>query len=180
MTDKANAGVPDGKTAKVFIIDTGARIGRIPTEFLVKPPVQGFSHLPSLPSWSFLVENDTGRRALFDLAIPKDWANLPPAISDKLKTRGWVITADRDVDEVLTANGVSTSSIESVVWRYVRLQVDLGSSLTEYLTVIGTGITSVTYPRSHRAQSWSLAQDSKMPSRRGTHPEKTAQYMKET
>ncbi|KAH8807342.1 beta-lactamase-like protein [Xylogone sp. PMI_703] len=118
MCDKNPIQVPDGKTAKVFVIDTGARIGRLPADFLVKPRVPGFDYFPDMPSWVFLVENSSGRRALFDLGIPKDWADLPPVVSDTLKTRGWVITADKDIDEVLTANGVSLDTIESVVWSH--------------------------------------------------------------
>jgi len=120
MNSAESINIPDGKAAKVSIIDTGARINKIPTGYLVQPPVEGFDYFPTIPSWSFLIETTSGRRALFDLGIPKDWRNRPPAQSDSLKNRGWSIEVDREVQDILPDHGIPVDSIDSVVWRYVQ------------------------------------------------------------
>jgi hypothetical protein len=104
-----------GKLVKVSIIDTTSRIGNVPLELLATPPIPGFSHLGAVPSWSFLVEHeDSGKKILFDLGIPPDWHNMSPAIST---FPGWDISAQENTIDILEANGISGSQINSIIWR---------------------------------------------------------------
>lgn len=108
--------IPSGGTVKVSIIDTTSRIGNVPLELLVTPEVAGFSHLGSVPSWSFLIEHEvSGKKILFDLGIPPDWQNMSPAIST---FPGWDISAQKNTIDILEANGISGSKINSIIWRY--------------------------------------------------------------
>ena len=109
--------VPSGAVASVKIIDTTSKIGNLLVEFLMEPPVQGFQYMEDLPSWSFLVESVSGRRALFDLGIPKDWQNLAPTVVKLLIDRGWDVSAQKNTSEILEENGYKLDSIGSIIWR---------------------------------------------------------------
>jgi hypothetical protein len=86
----------------------------------MEPPVPGFTYMPDLPSWSFLVESSTtGKRALFDLGVPPDWETFAPSVSDRLKTSGWEIRAEKNTSQILEENGVDLKTIGSIVWRCV-------------------------------------------------------------
>ncbi|KIX95832.1 uncharacterized protein Z520_08540 [Fonsecaea multimorphosa CBS 102226] len=112
--------IPSGSTAKVSIIDTTSRIGRIPVSYLMEPPLEEFETMPDLPSWSFLVESSTtGKKALFDLGVPPDWENhFAPAVVEALKPRGWDIYAEKHTSQVLEENGVDLKGIGSIVWSH--------------------------------------------------------------
>lgn len=73
--------------------------------------------MPELPTWSFLVESDTGKKALFDLGVPPDWETFAPAVTKRLKTNGWEVHADKHVVDILKDHQVDASSINSIVWR---------------------------------------------------------------
>lgn len=77
----------------------------------------GMDVVPEIPTWSFLVESDTGRKALFDLGVPPNWRDFAPVVTDRLFTSGWEISAKKHVAEILQDEGVDLSSINSVVWR---------------------------------------------------------------
>ncbi|OAP59117.1 hypothetical protein AYL99_06415 [Fonsecaea erecta] len=118
-TSKSLFPVPSGATATVSIIDTTTRIGRIPVSYLMAPPLEGFEHMPEIPSWSFLVETTTtGKKALFDLGVPPDWENFAPAVYEALKPRGWEIYAEKHTSQVLEENGVDLKGIGSIVWSH--------------------------------------------------------------
>ncbi|KAK5048617.1 hypothetical protein LTR84_005708 [Exophiala bonariae] len=108
--------VDGGKTVSVSIIDTTSRIGNVPLELLVTPPIPDFSRLGAVPSWSFLIEHESsGKKALFDLGIPPDWQNMSPAIST---FPGWDISAQKNTIDILEANGISGSQINSIIWSH--------------------------------------------------------------
>ncbi|RSM01880.1 hypothetical protein CDV31_011164 [Fusarium ambrosium] len=114
----AHWNIPPGQTARVRIIDAGSSISSIPTGRLMAPVLDGFSHMPQMPSLSFLVESDNGRTALFDLGIAKDWKNFAPIISNRLKTNGYEIDVNRDVPDLLQQHNVDLASVHSVVWSH--------------------------------------------------------------
>ena len=109
--------VPSGAVANVKIIDTTSKIGKLPVEFLMEPPILGFQYMGELPSWSFLVESATGRKALFDLGIPKDWQNMAPVIVKLLNGWGWDVSVGMNTSEILEENGYKLDSINSIIWR---------------------------------------------------------------
>jgi hypothetical protein len=109
--------VPPGAVASVKIIDTMSRISKIPVEFLMTPPMEGFDYMPKIPSWSFLVESESGKKAPFDLGIPKDWENMAPVFVKLLRDRGWEIEVEKDVSEILEENGYQLKSINAIIWR---------------------------------------------------------------
>jgi hypothetical protein len=83
----------------------------------------GLTTLPTLPAWSFLIESSTtGKRALFDLGVPPDWAEtekggFAPRVVNRVRENGWVVKATKGVAEVLEEGGVESGSVGSVVWR---------------------------------------------------------------
>lgn len=111
--------VPPGAVADVRIIDTTSRIGNFTVDYLMQPPMPGFEAMPEFPSWSFLVENSEGHRALFDLGVPVDWFDLPPVTLKKFTY--WDLNVEKGVDEILVDHGYELESIESIIWRYVPL-----------------------------------------------------------
>jgi hypothetical protein len=117
MANPRRFNVPSGAVASVKIIDTTSKIAKLPVKFLMEPAMPGFDHMPELPSWSFLVESPTGRSALFDLGIPKDWHNMAPAIVESLHSRGWDVRVDKDTAEILEEGGYALDRIGSIIWR---------------------------------------------------------------
>lgn len=115
MASSALFQIGAGKTVKVSIIDTTSRIGNVPMVLLATPPIPGFTNLGSVPSWSFLIEHEgLGKKILFDLGIPPDWQKMSPAIST---FPGWDISAQENTIDILEANGISGSQINSIIWR---------------------------------------------------------------
>lgn len=113
----ANFKVPSGAVANVRIIDTTTSIKQLAVKYLMTPPIPGFDILPELPTWSFLVESDTGKKALFDLGVPPNWEDFAPAVMKRLTTNGWEVKADKHVVDILKENQVDPASINSIVWR---------------------------------------------------------------
>ncbi|EXJ65771.1 uncharacterized protein A1O5_11012 [Cladophialophora psammophila CBS 110553] len=111
--------VPTGGIAIVKIIDTTSRIANSSVDYLMVPPMKGFSKMPTHPSWSFLIENPSGTRVLFDLGIAIDWRQYAPIVSDRITTNGWHITADRSVADIIEDGGVPRESINSIIWSLV-------------------------------------------------------------
>lgn len=108
--------VPPGAVAKVHIIDTTFRVANIPATALMKPGFPGFETLPAVPTWSFLVESSDGRRALFDLGVPKDrQERFSPALNARIPKVAKV-TVEREVADTLTENGVELKGIGSIIW----------------------------------------------------------------
>ncbi len=100
---------------RVRIIDTTSRIGNVPTGALIEPMIAGFTHLPTVPSWSFLIEHtSSGRKILFDLGVPKDWKDMSPAVT---VDPTWHIDVNRDTSEILGDYGIAVEDISSIIWR---------------------------------------------------------------
>lgn len=174
--------IPSGAPASVSIIDTTGRVAGCGIDSLLQPPMNGFSTLPTFPSLAFLIESQDGRNVLFDLGIPQDWRELPPIVSDELKSSGWVITVPQTTAEILEENKVAADSIESVVWRFVTRKwrrrccfflfffLFLFSVLEADKIAIGIGITSGTYINSQIPLSWLSDRASRTPFYLDTRP----------
>lgn len=109
-------------TVIVHVIDSTARIQGISSNFFFEPEIKGFDTFDS-PAFSFLIEHPTsGRKLLWDLGVRKDWQNLAPGIVKGIKDRGWEVTVEKGVAEVLLEEGgVKPEDIDSIIWRYVGL-----------------------------------------------------------
>ncbi|MCJ1236928.1 hypothetical protein MMC14_004912 [Varicellaria rhodocarpa] len=107
---------PSSTTVKVSIIDSTSYI-RIPSDVCFQPSIQGFEFL-DCPAFSFLIQHPSGRTLLFDLGIRKDWRNLAPKVSNRLKENGWDINVEKDVVEILEDYGVRRGSVEGIVWSH--------------------------------------------------------------
>lgn len=108
---------PSSTTVSVRIIDTTTHISGIPLSEFVSPAISGHTHF-SIPAYSFLIEHPSSRSLLFDLGVRKDWENLAPLITQRIKDGGWKVTAQKGVREQLEEHGVSTASIEAVIWSH--------------------------------------------------------------
>lgn len=112
--------VPAGAVASVKIIDTTSKIRHIATDYLMGPAVAGFSTMPEIPSWSFLVESaTTGRKALFDLGVPKDWQAMAPEVVRHIRASGWDVEVQKDTADILQEHGYVLDEVGSLVWRSV-------------------------------------------------------------
>ncbi|KAF2086602.1 hypothetical protein K490DRAFT_66385 [Saccharata proteae CBS 121410] len=103
-------------TARVSVIDTGARVSLPMTNFL-KPDMPGKTRL-SGPAYSFLITHPSGRRVLFDLSIRKDIENFPPRIRDRIKDPDWDVKSPQHVADVLTKHGIDLSEVEAIIWSH--------------------------------------------------------------
>jgi hypothetical protein len=110
---------PTGATAKLSIIDTEARLTKVPAKMLMGPVLDGLEFMPLAPSWSFLIESPTGKNALFDLGISKNLQNFSPAVHEILMAMDAEIKADKDVAQVLTENGFPLEAVGSIILRRV-------------------------------------------------------------
>ena len=112
--------VPAGAAAKVSIIDSTLSLDGMKTGYLMGPDMPGFDVFPTIPTWSFLVESATGKKALFDLGVPPNYESaFTPLIQNKLKSSGWDVKAEAHVADILKEGGVDPGSINGVIWRLV-------------------------------------------------------------
>lgn len=109
--------VPAGAVADVRIIDTTTCIKKLPLEYLMTPALHGMPYMPDVPTWSFLVESPTGKKALFDLGVPPNYLEYAPAITDTMKTRDWELHSEKHVADILKEHGIEPASINHIIWR---------------------------------------------------------------
>ncbi|KAG4031518.1 hypothetical protein MFRU_009g02890 [Monilinia fructicola] len=76
------------------------------------------THPLSIPAYSFLIENPSSRSLLFDLGVRRDWENLTPSITKRIKDGGWEVIVQKGVLEQLEEHGVSVANIEAIIWSY--------------------------------------------------------------
>ncbi|KIW75189.1 hypothetical protein Z517_11962 [Fonsecaea pedrosoi CBS 271.37] len=118
MAAAHNFDVPAGNTVRVRIIDTTSRIEKVPSTFLMEPIVPGFTHMPKLPSWSFLVEHASGKKALFDLGVPPTWKDFSPVTTSHTIAAGWNVTAEKHTVQILEETGIKGEEISSIIWSH--------------------------------------------------------------
>ncbi len=168
MSPAANSPPPSdipssNSTVHVHIINTTSRIKNIPFSVFVEPPIKGLDYL-DCPAFSFLIEHPTnGRKLLFDLGVRKDWKNLAPRITDRIRGGCWQITVEKDVAEILQEGGVKPEDIDAIIWRWAveSLLTPWGPVYSPGLVATSIGTTRVTLPRSLHPPSWLLVRGSK-------------------
>jgi len=141
--------VPSGATAKVSIIDTTLRVNGILSSSFVAPALEGFDTLPTMPAWSFLIESSTGRKIVFDLAVPPDpYNSYAPAVVQQLEGFGWDVQVEKHVADILADGGVNITEIESVVWSHYHFDHigDITTFPTTTEIVVGPGFSDAYLP----------------------------------
>ncbi|KAL8856492.1 MAG: hypothetical protein Q9178_006891 [Gyalolechia marmorata] len=105
-------------TVDISIINSTARIRGVPTERFMEPKIKGYDVL-DCPAYSFLIEHGrSGQKVLFDLGLRKDWENLSPTITTRIKEHGWSVTAEKGVVDILKDGGFEPKSINAIVWSH--------------------------------------------------------------
>lgn len=109
--------VPSGAVAKVSIIDSSTRLANFRASHLCKPPLDGFETLQTMPTWSFLIESPSGKKALFDLGVHVDLTKYIPRTQNNIKKNGWNVETKESVADIIRRHGVDPKDINSVIWR---------------------------------------------------------------
>lgn len=104
-------------TVSVSIVDTTTSLWNIESSLLIKPAYSFTSPYWSGPSYSFLIRHPNGN-LLFDLGTRKDWETSLPPSCKYIKELGWKVHVDKDVPELLTANGVKLTDINAIAWSH--------------------------------------------------------------
>ncbi|KAK0648678.1 beta-lactamase-like protein [Cercophora newfieldiana] len=142
--------VPHGAVAKVSIIDSTVRFGPGTPDFLfVTPKLEGFDEVPTLPSLSFLIESPTGKKAVFDLAVPKDALNSSaPAVLEALAASGFAFSVEKNVADILKDGGVDPTSINSIIWSHYHYDHtgDINTFPKATELVVGPGFSKAYLP----------------------------------
>ncbi|KAM6479584.1 Metallo-hydrolase/oxidoreductase [Trichoderma sp. SZMC 28011] len=104
-------------SVKIRIIDTTTRVGDIPSELFMSPIFEGLEHL-NCPAYSFLIEHPSNGKLLFDLGARKDYMNLPPLVSNRIRDGGWKVEVQKGVREQLEEHGIDGKDIDAVIWSH--------------------------------------------------------------
>ncbi|KAB5578603.1 beta-lactamase-like protein [Coniochaeta sp. 2T2.1] len=118
LTPAMWSNIPSGAVATLSIIDTTLHLGNVGTRDLMAPAMSGFDILPAFPTWSFLLESSTGKKAVFDLGVAHNLDSYSPRLSNDLKYTGWTVETAHDVADILKNNGVDPSDINDVIWSH--------------------------------------------------------------
>jgi glyoxylase-like metal-dependent hydrolase (beta-lactamase superfamily II) len=108
---------PSSSTVKVQIIDTTSHIAGIDVTTFFTPVIPGYTEI-NCPSYSFLISHPSGRKLLFDLGVRKDYENLAPRITERMKAGNWKVTVQKGVRELLEEHGIKGESIEAIIWSH--------------------------------------------------------------
>lgn len=80
--------------------------------------MEGMEMMPAITTWSFLVESSSGKKALFDLGVPKNpMENFSPMWVKLLTEHNLGVEVSQNVADILKDNDVQPSEIGSVIWR---------------------------------------------------------------
>jgi len=85
--------------------------------------VPGLETFPTFPSFSFVLEHESGRKLVWDLGIRKDYQNYAPSIASYIPTTKYDLRVTQNVSDILAENGIEGKEIEAVIWRYVVLYI---------------------------------------------------------
>jgi hypothetical protein len=88
----------------------------------MQPPVPGLEKKRPGPVLTFLLEHPSGQKLVFDLGIRKDYQNYAPTIANYIPTTNYDIEVQKNVIEILEEGGIASTSINAVIWRYVKIE----------------------------------------------------------
>ncbi|OTB00942.1 hypothetical protein M426DRAFT_64957 [Hypoxylon sp. CI-4A] len=144
---------PSDTTVKVSVIESSGRLARVPATSFFDPHIEGFDFW-SAPSYSFLIEHGPSDKLLFDLGVRKDPENYPPEVQKVIE--GWILSADKNVSDVLIENGVDLSDIRNIVLshRHFDHQGDLSAFPPSTNLIVGLGFKEFVgegYPKDEKS-----------------------------
>ncbi|KLO90595.1 uncharacterized protein LW93_11015 [Fusarium fujikuroi] len=143
--------VPGGKAAKVSIVDSSLRLSGMPLTHIMKPAMKGLDSMPTLTTWSFLVETSSGKKSLFDLGVPKEpLKNFAPYYADIIRANpNWDVDVPKNVVDILAENNVQPSEIDSVIWSHHHFDHigDITTFPGSTELVVGPGFKKAFLPR---------------------------------
>jgi glyoxylase-like metal-dependent hydrolase (beta-lactamase superfamily II) len=108
---------PSPETVKVQIIDTTSHIAGLDITTFLTPAIPGYTEI-HCPAYSFLITHPFGRKLLFDLGVRKDFENLAPRITQRMKAGNWRVTVQKGVREQLEENSINRKDIEAIIWSH--------------------------------------------------------------
>lgn len=114
---EANFEIPAGETIAVKLINT-VNFGPAQLHRFMAPPVPGLETFRSIPSFSFILEHQSGRKVVFDLGIRKDYMNYSPKVAEYIPTTSYNIEVKKNVADVLEEAGIPPTSVEAVIWSH--------------------------------------------------------------
>ncbi|KAJ5692668.1 hypothetical protein N7462_002091 [Penicillium macrosclerotiorum] len=104
-------------TVRVRMIDTTSIMSLHAFSF-VKPVMPGHERM-SVTTVAFLIENERlGKKAMFDLGTRKDYWNSPPFTLTRIEAAIPGVRVDKDVTEILQAQGLKLSEIDDIIWSH--------------------------------------------------------------
>jgi len=119
MAEHPRFDVPAGAAARVSIIDSSLRLSKMPSRLLLKPDMPGLEFIPAATTWSFLVESSSGKRALFDLGVPKSpLENFSPMWCKTIIEGNLDVDVPKNVADILRDNHMQPSDVDSVIWSH--------------------------------------------------------------
>nr|KAK5438363.1 hypothetical protein LTR18_008885 [Exophiala xenobiotica] len=138
---------PSNSTVRVRMIDTTA-VMVVNAKMFVEPVQKGHEWI-NINVAAFLIEHPaSGKKAMFDLGVRKDYWNLPASMQKRL---GFVVPAlrvDKDVTEILQGKGVELDQISSVIWSHYHWDHTGSTELFPKTTelVVGPGFKAKMLP----------------------------------
>ena len=116
MADLSKLEAPPGTWAQVSVINT-CHIHNIPAKTYLDPVHPALERF-DVPCFAFIIENNEGRRVLFDLGLRKDWHNIAAIARAEIQEGNMKIQmADYDIVETLANHGIQPVNIEAVILR---------------------------------------------------------------
>jgi glyoxylase-like metal-dependent hydrolase (beta-lactamase superfamily II) len=99
------------------MVDTTALM-TINSQSFIEPVPQGHEFI-NVTDVCFLIEHEpSDQKVMFDLGVRTDYWNFPPTIQKRLGDVIPSLKVDQDVSDVLIANSVPLSSINSLIWSH--------------------------------------------------------------
>ena len=145
--------IPSSKaTVSVSIIDSSARLKKIPINVFFEPELPGFTTFDGVANVFLITHTDPKtnrtRRVLFDLGMRKDWTKLPPSSVERIKTWECDIQIAYNVSEILTSYGLEPSNIEAIIWSHAHFDHtgDPSTFPPHVDLIVGPGIKSAHMP----------------------------------
>ena len=104
-------------TVNVQVVNTTSQINGAEVAPFFEPPIKGHERF-NCPVFVFLITHLTLKGSLFDLGVTKDFQKMPPRVAQGLAYCEWDIRVEEDVRTILEENGVSTTSVEGIIWSH--------------------------------------------------------------